>query len=448
MKKNNIIKAIVTIFISGVTFSGTAQGVVVHKNNGAQLVIPYECLDRIDTYDEGEDAIVRSRVRSVCHRGYNIMAPENTILAFNLAAERGYKYVETDVAFTKDGVAVLLHDYTIDRTSTGSGNVADLTYRELLQYDFGSKVSGSYKGTKIPTLEEFLDCCLANDLNPYIEFKLKGENVYYTEFQVQQVVDMVKTKGLLNRTSFISFYGNYLTYIKNYCPSARLGYLINQDVNNRLNKLVELREGGNSESFADFRWDLVDANIDFCKNNNIPVEIWTVDNEDVVKKMNPYISGITTNCLIAEEITSADYSYAYNQTIPTIENNILYYVPGSGFFQRSITTNTPYRAESTTRLINVSQLLTVSADTKLKIEFDGASTLQGALWVINTSGAAKVIAGNTLTSSDKVDTGWQSSGYTFTTASDAKYVWINVRKSDNSAITISDLNYFKISKVE
>ena len=84
----------------------------------------------------------------------------------------------------------------------------------------------------------------------------------------------------------------------------------------------------------------------------------------------------------------------------------------------------------------------------MKLEVAGASNLQCAVWVINESGATKVLSGTTLTASDKVDTGWQSSGYTFTTAADAKYLWLNVRKSDNSDIGIADLDYFKISIVE
>ena len=66
--------------------------------------------------------------RLVSHRGYNAIAPENTMSAFQKAYEYGYKYVETDITFTADGVPVLLHDDSIDRTSNGSGKIASLTY--------------------------------------------------------------------------------------------------------------------------------------------------------------------------------------------------------------------------------------------------------------------------------------------------------------------------------
>ena len=64
--------------------------------------------------------------------------------AFQKAYEYGYKYVETDVTFTADGVPVLLHDDSIDRTSNGSGEIASLTYEYVRTLDFGSWKSKEY----------------------------------------------------------------------------------------------------------------------------------------------------------------------------------------------------------------------------------------------------------------------------------------------------------------
>lgn len=68
--------------------------------------------------------------------------------AFQKAYEYGYKYVETDVTFTADGVPVLLHDDSIDRTSNGSGKIASLTYEYVRTLDFGSWKSKEYAGEK------------------------------------------------------------------------------------------------------------------------------------------------------------------------------------------------------------------------------------------------------------------------------------------------------------
>ena len=99
--------------------------------------------DEIDSVEDEKMLIENAinydlNVKAINHRGYSYEAPENTIPAYIMSKKKGFTYVEGDVSFTKDNVAVLLHDATIDRTSNGSGNITSLYYQELLQYDFGS----------------------------------------------------------------------------------------------------------------------------------------------------------------------------------------------------------------------------------------------------------------------------------------------------------------------
>lgn len=68
-------------------------------------------------------------------------------------------------------VPVLLHDDTIDRTSDGTGNITKMTFDAVRQYDFGSWFSTEFTGTKIPSLEEFLQLCHKLAIHPYIEIK-------------------------------------------------------------------------------------------------------------------------------------------------------------------------------------------------------------------------------------------------------------------------------------
>ena len=75
---------------------------------------------------------------AVNHRGYSLTAPENTLSAYKLSRRMGFAYAECDVAFTSDGVAVLLHDGTVDRTSNGTGSITSLTLAEVKALDFGS----------------------------------------------------------------------------------------------------------------------------------------------------------------------------------------------------------------------------------------------------------------------------------------------------------------------
>ncbi|MBR5985460.1 MAG: glycerophosphodiester phosphodiesterase [Clostridia bacterium] len=91
------------------------------------------------------------------HRGFSAVAPENTLPAFQMAVDIGADGIECDIHLTRDGRFVVCHDSTIDRTSTGSGEIASKTLKELKRCDFGVKFSKAFKGTRIPTLEEMLE---------------------------------------------------------------------------------------------------------------------------------------------------------------------------------------------------------------------------------------------------------------------------------------------------
>jgi len=96
------------------------------------------------------------RLLLIAHRGYSSEAPENTFAAFDLAIERGYWDIEFDVQLTSDGVPVIIHDETLERTTNGVGLVAEHTYAELAKLDAGSWFAESFAGQRIPSLEDFL----------------------------------------------------------------------------------------------------------------------------------------------------------------------------------------------------------------------------------------------------------------------------------------------------
>ena len=78
-------------------------------------------------------------MKIISHRGESKYAPENTMSAFFLADLINSDGIECDIRKTKDDELVLIHDKTIDRTSTSKGKVSDYTYNELLDKDFGNK---------------------------------------------------------------------------------------------------------------------------------------------------------------------------------------------------------------------------------------------------------------------------------------------------------------------
>lgn len=94
--------------------------------------------------------------RVCAHRGFNTVAPENSMPAFGAAVAMGAEEIEFDLWETADGKIVSLHDSTLERVSDGQGYVYEKTYDELLQYDFGVKYGERFKGMKILTFEEIL----------------------------------------------------------------------------------------------------------------------------------------------------------------------------------------------------------------------------------------------------------------------------------------------------
>lgn len=92
------------------------------------------------------------------HRGENGVFPENTVDGLREAVRLGAAQVEFDVRRTGDGRLIVMHDRTVDRTTDGTGEVAGLTFDSIRSLDAGIKRGTRFAGTKVPTLEEALDC--------------------------------------------------------------------------------------------------------------------------------------------------------------------------------------------------------------------------------------------------------------------------------------------------
>jgi len=134
------------------------------------------------------------------HRGDRADAPENTVPAFQAALAAGLDFVETDVQLTSDGFPVLIHDETVDRTTNGTGAIADLTLAQVRALDAGSWFSKAFAGTQIPTLGEYLDLFVGSKQKALIE--LKG---FWTVDDIRSVLTPIYLRGVQNRVVFSSF---------------------------------------------------------------------------------------------------------------------------------------------------------------------------------------------------------------------------------------------------
>ncbi len=109
--------------------------------------------------------------RWIAHRGAGKLAPENTLAAFRLGAALGWRAFECDVKLSADGVAFLLHDDTLQRTTQGSGTAGDQPWAALSQLDAGSWHSRQFAGEPLPTLAAVARYMLHNGLQLNIEIK-------------------------------------------------------------------------------------------------------------------------------------------------------------------------------------------------------------------------------------------------------------------------------------
>ena len=246
-------------------------------------------------------------MQSINHRGFSADAPENTLAAYSVSKQKGFTKVECDINFTKDGYGVLLHDGSINRTTgqAHKGNISDINFKEVRSYDFGTWKNAIYANEQMPTVEEFLLQCKNLSLHPYLELK------YGTKAQIQRLAMLVRRLGMEDNVTWISFDLNCLTYVRDVSPGARLGFLhsdINQDV---INSALSLRTGKN-EVFLDINYGCVDtaseasSRVALCKANNLPLEVWTVNDETTMKNVynatGGYVTGFTSDNTIAENV--------------------------------------------------------------------------------------------------------------------------------------------------
>ena len=132
--------------------------------------------------------------RICAHRGFNTVAPENSLAAFGSAIGMGAVEIEFDVRFTRDGVPVVAHDSNLERVSNGHGMIEDKTLAELYEYDFGSRFSGRFAHTKIALFEEVL-----SKFSQHAVFNLHLKNPgdglealnYYSTESMEKIVELL-----------------------------------------------------------------------------------------------------------------------------------------------------------------------------------------------------------------------------------------------------------------
>ena len=127
--------------------------------------------------------------RVCAHRGFNTIAPENSLPAFGAAIALGAEEIELDVWETKDGVLVVCHDPSVERISNGSGIITEMNFEDIHNLDFGETYSKQFKGLRIATLEDIFKA-FSRQTIINLHIKSSGEE-YFSREIVKKIADLI-----------------------------------------------------------------------------------------------------------------------------------------------------------------------------------------------------------------------------------------------------------------
>lgn len=155
------------------------------------------------------------------HRGARQIAPENTLPAFERALAMGVDGIEFDVHRSADGRLVVIHDFSVDKTTNGHGYVAQMSAAELRQLDAGSRFDAAFADVQIPFLEEVLD--LVGD-RCRLNIEIKSMDPYANDAS-SDVAAVIRDRNLYDRVIVSSFNPITLIKMRHLDPKIALGVL-------------------------------------------------------------------------------------------------------------------------------------------------------------------------------------------------------------------------------
>ena len=223
------------------------------------------------------------------HRGASGHAPENTLPAFQLAADMGADGVELDVQLTKDGVLVVCHDEKVDRTANAKGWIKDYTLEELRKMDF-SYGNLAYEGVQIPTMEEVFDLLEPTGLT--INIEMKTGIVMYPQLE-EKIVELTNRKGWNDRVIYSSFNHYSVKKIKELNPEAKTGLLYADGPIDMPGYCKTVGADALHPALYNLQFP---GFVQECHDKGIDINVWTVNEEAYMKMAEQWgVHAIITN---------------------------------------------------------------------------------------------------------------------------------------------------------
>ncbi|MBO4356078.1 MAG: alcohol dehydrogenase catalytic domain-containing protein [Clostridia bacterium] len=228
-----------------------------------------------------------SNILVVGHRGMKKLFPENTMLSFKEALDRRCDVIETDVRMTRDGILVICHDESVNRTTNGKGKVSDFTLKEIKELDAGIGFSPRFAGVKIPTLREFLELTSNADYPVLLNVEIKE----YTEAVCDETIKEIEEYGMAERTVIASFSAWVLRYVHSIRPDMKLQGFPGRYMSDFTEETYKIIYGMGIP-YEKERREQVKSDIDFAISVGVHPWLYITDSEEEVKdavEMGAYI---------------------------------------------------------------------------------------------------------------------------------------------------------------
>jgi len=159
----------------------------------------------------------------IAHRGASSATPENTLVAFERALEEGAEVLECDVQMSRDGVAIVMHDPKVDRTTDGRGAVRNLAWDDIRRFDAGypSRFGDTFAGERVPRLEELFELARGRAA---VFVEIKPEALADADGRIEAgVVEAARRSGMMDAVGVLSFAPRALQRVGELAPEFPLG---------------------------------------------------------------------------------------------------------------------------------------------------------------------------------------------------------------------------------
>ena len=227
--------------------------------------------------------------KNIAHRGFSGRYPENTMLAFEKALEIGAEGIEFDVHLSKDGELVIIHDELLDRTTNGSGLVAEHPLAQLRQLDASASFTGVYGVNPIPTLEEYFQLIQGKEILTNIE--LKTGVIWYPGIE-EKTLEIIDRYGRRGDTLISSFNHFSILRMKELAPDLRCGFL----EESRIIGPAAYCTKHKVECWHPLCYDMTEDVVRELKDAKVQINAWTVNRrEDMEDMLRKGIDGVITN---------------------------------------------------------------------------------------------------------------------------------------------------------